>query len=599
MLDSRESSLHETGRASAPEEFHEVAPTPPQGLMRRMLPTRRGQGQQWSFSFLAMIALTALLVLGPILIMLMISLQQGAFGAHEGYGLDNWRTVLGSSRIRTSLWTTVNISLTRQAIAMVLGVWLAWVIARTDLPYARALEYGFWIAVFLPGLTVTLSWIMVLDPGYGLANQWLERLPFIDQGPFDIYSWWGIVWVHLVSGTLPVKIMLLTPAFRNLDAALEEAARSSGATTAQTMRHVVMPLLAPSLLIALVLGTIKSLEAFEIELILGTPRRIDVLSTEIYRQVRRATPAYATATATGMLALLLMIPAVVFQARYTAKKGQATLTGKSTSVPRSLGKWKWPTFAVVAGIVAMITVFPVVLVVLGTFMNIYGRFDATPTWTTANWQSIFANPSFMSALWNSTVLSFGTAFVAMSVFSIIAYTIVKTQLKGRTTMDYLVWLPSMLPGIIISLGYLVLFVRVPFLRPMFGTMWILIIVAALGAMTLTTQMIKANLIQIGAELEEAARAAGGSWIYTFRTIVLPIISPTLVVVGVLAFSQAIKTTGHVALLSTSRNQPLSILQLTQMADFNLEAASVVGVFILFGTVGVALLARSLGFRARG
>lgn len=599
MMDNPEGSLQGVRSERVLDGALRTQPGRVTDLVRRRLLPGRGQGQRWSFSFLAMIAFTALLVLGPIFIMLIISLQEGPFGAFTGYGLDNWREVLTSSRIRTSLWTTINISLTRQAIAMALGVWLSWVIARTDLPYARILEYGFWIAVFLPGLTVTLSWIIVLDPFYGLANQMLTSLPFIDEGPFDIYSWWGIVWVHLVSGTLPVKIMLLTPAFRNLDAALEEAARSSGATTGQTMRYVVMPLLAPSLLIALVLGTIKSLEAFEIELILGTPRRIDVLSTEIYRQVRRATPGYATATVTGMLALALMIPAVVFQARYTAKKGQATLTGKSTSVPRPLGKWKWPTFAVVATIVAMITVFPVVLVVLGTFMNVYGRFDATPTWTTRNWEEILANPSFLSALWNSTVLSFGTAFVAMSVFSIVAYSIVKTQLKGRATMDYLVWLPSMLPGIIISLGYLVLFVRVPFLRPMFGTMGILIIVAALGAMTLTTQMIKANLIQIGAELEEAARAAGGNWLYTFRTIVLPIISPTLVVVGVLAFSQAIKTTGHVALLSTSQNQPLSILQLTQMADFKLEAASVVGVFILFGTVGVALLARALGFKARG
>lgn len=599
MMDNPEGSLQGVRSERVLDGALRTQPGRATDLVRRRLLPGRGQGQRWSFSFLAMIAFTALLVLGPIFIMLIISLQEGPFGAFTGYGLDNWREVLASSRIRTSLWTTINISLTRQAIAMALGVWLSWVIARTDLPYARILEYGFWVAVFLPGLTVTLSWILVLDPFYGLANQMLTSLPFIDEGPFDIYSWWGIVWVHLVSGTLPVKIMLLTPAFRNLDAALEEAARSSGATTGQTMRYVVMPLLAPSLLIALVLGTIKSLEAFEIELILGTPRRIDVLSTEIYRQVRRATPGYATATVTGMLALALMIPAVVFQARYTAKKGQATLTGKSTSVPRPLGKWKWPTFAVVATIVAMITVFPVVLVVLGTFMNVYGRFDATPTWTTRNWEEILANPSFLSALWNSTVLSFGTAFVAMSVFSIVAYSIVKTQLKGRATMDYLVWLPSMLPGIIISLGYLVLFVRVPFLRPMFGTMGILIIVAALGAMTLTTQMIKANLIQIGAELEEAARAAGGNWLYTFRTIVLPIISPTLVVVGVLAFSQAIKTTGHVALLSTSQNQPLSILQLTQMADFNLEAASVVGVFILFGTVGVAFLARALGFKARG
>ncbi|WP_229730413.1 ABC transporter permease [Egicoccus halophilus] len=579
---------------------HDGIGSPKRGWRQRLFGrVTRGAGQHWSVPFLVLVAFIALLVIGPILIMLQISLQEGAFGASTGYGFEAWREVMANSRIRSSLLTTINISLTRQTIAMIVGVWLSWVIARTDLPYAKVLEYGFWVAVFLPGLTVTLSWIMVFDPFYGVANRALEALPFIQNGPFDIYSWWGIVWVHLVSGTLPVKVMLLTPAFRNLDAALEEASRSSGATSGQTMRHVVIPLVAPTLLVALVLGTIRSLEAFEIELILGTPRRIDVLSTEIYRLVRRSTPQYSTATVVGMISLVLMLPAVVFQRIYTARRGHATLTGKSTNVPRPLGKWKWPTFALIASMVFIMTIFPMAMVIMGTFMNIFGRFDATPTWTLDNWTTILNNRAFTGALWNSTVLSFGTAFVAMVIFSVIAYTVVRTQLKGRVFLDYMVWLPSMLPGIVISLGYLILFINVPFLRPMFGTMSILIVVAALGAMTLTTQMVKASLIQIGAELEEASRASGGNWFYTFRRVVLPLIAPTLAVVGVLAFSTAVKTTGHVALLSTSRNQPLSILQLNQMADFNLEAASVVGVFILIGTVGVALVARLLGFKARG
>jgi iron(III) transport system permease protein len=141
-----------------------------------------------------------------------------------------------------------------------------------------------------------------------------------------------------------------------------------------------------------------------------------------------------------------------------------------------------------------------------------------------------------------------------------------------------------------------MFLGTPILRPIYGTTFILILVAALGSITLTTQLIKGALLQLGSELEEAAWASGASWLHTFRHVVFPLIAPSMAVVGVLAFSAAARATSHVALLSTAANQPLSMLQLNLMADNNYEAASVVGVFILALTVGIALAARAFGLR---
>ena len=90
---------------------------------------------------------------------------------------------------------------------------IAWLLARTDLPGRSWIEFAFWAAFFLPSFTVTLSWILLLDPEYGLVNTALAALPFVGKGPFNIYSFWGIVWVHLVTGSLTVKVILLTPAF--------------------------------------------------------------------------------------------------------------------------------------------------------------------------------------------------------------------------------------------------------------------------------------------------------------------------------------------------------------------------------------------------
>jgi len=537
----------------------------------------------------------ALLVIYPVLILVANSFQVGTFGQATHLGLDNWSTALSSPRVWNALQNTVTLSIARQAIGLVVGVLVAWLLARTDLPGKYWLEFGFWVAVFLPTLTVTLGWIMVFDSFNGLANQLWQRL-FQVKGPFNIFSWWGIVWVHLVTGTIPLKVMLLTPAFRNMDATLEEASHAAGAGLWTTFRRVIVPVVTPTVLVVLLLGTIRSFEAFEIELVLGYEANIDVYSTLIYRQATSSPPQYGVATVLSILILAILLPIIVWQQRYSARHAVATITSKYRNQPRRLRTWRWPVFGVISGMVLIMTALPVVLVVLGTFMSVFGMFNVRDPWTLKSWQTVLHDVNFLNALWNSVVIAAATALVAMSAFGFIAYLIVRTRFAGRSALDFLVWLPSTLPGIVMGLGYLYLFLGTPFLRPIYGTAAILVIVAALGSITLTTQVLKTNLRQLGAELEEASAASGASWWHTLRHVVVPLMAPSLAVVGVLAFSAAARATSQVALLATHTTQPLSILQLNLLTDNNFEAASVIGVFILVLTVGVAIVARLLGLR---
>jgi iron(III) transport system permease protein len=544
---------------------------------------------------LLVLAVVALLVVYPVLILFFNSFQVGQFGTPTHFGFDNWTTALRSPKVLDTLKNTLTLSAARQGIGIVVGVLVAWLLARTDLPGRNLLEFGFWVAVFLPTLTVTLGWIMVFDSFNGLANQLWQWL-FGVKGPFNIFSWWGIVWVHLVTGTIPLKVMLLTPAFRNMDATLEEAAHTAGASTLATLRRVVLPIITPTILVVLLLGTIRSFEAFEIELVLGYEANIDVYSTLIYRQATSSPPEFGQATVLGMLILALLLPCIVWQQWYGARHSVATVTGRFKDQPQRLGRWRWPLFGVVGGMVLIMTALPVVLVVMGTFMSNFGMFNVRDVWTLKSWQTVLGDINFLNALVNSAIIASGTAVLSMVAFGLIAYIIVRTRFFLRSGLDFLVWLPSCLPGIVMGLGYLYLFLGTPFLRPVYGTTFILVLVASLGSITLTTQVLKTNLRQLGAELEEASATSGGNWWHTLRHITLPLMAPSLAVVGVLAFSAAARATSHVALLSTHNNQPLSILQLNLLSDNNFEAASVIGVFILLMTVGVACVARIFGLR---
>ena len=153
-----------------------------------------------------------------------------------------------------AMTNTFRLAITRQAIALLIGAFFAWLVARTDIPMKGTLEFLFWLSFFLPALPETMGWILLLDPKYGLLNQGLIGLGAVREPLFNIYSFWGIVWAHL-GGTVSVKVMLLAPAFRNLDAALEEASRISGASGWHTFFHIIVPVMMPAILVTTISGS--------------------------------------------------------------------------------------------------------------------------------------------------------------------------------------------------------------------------------------------------------------------------------------------------------------------------------------------------------
>ena len=109
--------------------------------------------------------------------------------------------------------------------------------ARTGVPAPEEM-FAFWLSFFLPALSTALGWMLLVDPRVGVLNQWVVDLLGVSQGPFNVYSFWGIIWVHLMAHAVSSKVILLTPAFRNLDTTLEEASRMAGATAWSTFRRV-------------------------------------------------------------------------------------------------------------------------------------------------------------------------------------------------------------------------------------------------------------------------------------------------------------------------------------------------------------------------
>jgi iron(III) transport system permease protein len=534
------------------------------------------------------------LVLTPLALMILNSFQIARPGQPIVWGLDGWVKAFSTPGIIKAITNTFTLAITRQAIALFIGSFFAWLIARTDLPMKGLLEFFFWLSFFLPALPETMGWILLLDPKYGLLNQGLIGLGLVNQSLFNIYSFWGIVWAHM-GGTVSVKVMLLAPAFRNLDAALEESSRISGASGWHTFFHIIIPVMMPAILVTTILGIIRSLEAFEIELLLGTPIGLQVYSTKIHELVTWEPPQFAPAMALSTVFLGLLLLMVAFQRRYIANRIYATVTGRGFSTRRTqLGRWRYPAFALVLSFALVITVLPTILLVTGTFMKLFGFFNIAEPWTLENWRATLNDPVLFRSLWNTLAIGLGSGVIGILFYSLIAYVIVKTRYRGRWLLDFLSWLPWSIPGILLGVALLWTFLQTKIFLPIYGTIYLLMVAMVIKSMPFGTQMIKSVLLQLGNDLEEASKVCGGTWIDTFRRVIFPLIMPALITVGLIGFISAARDISTVVLLGSGKSRTLSLLMLDFAAGAEFEKATVVAVMVVGLVVVAALIARVLG-----
>jgi iron(III) transport system permease protein len=540
-----------------------------------------------------LILVVGFLVLTPLFLMVLNSFQIARPGAPIVWGLEGWVKAFTTPGITKAMYNTLTLAVTRQAIALLIGSFFAWLIARTDIPWKGTLEFLFWLSFFLPALPETMGWILLLDPKYGLLNQGLHFLG-MGQSLFNIYSFWGIVWAHM-GGTVAVKVMLLTPAFRNLDAALEESSRISGASGRHTFFHIIVPVMMPAILVTTILGMIRSLEAFEIELLLGTPIGFQVYSTKIHELVTWEPPQYAPAMALSTVSLGFLLLMVALQRSYISNRSYATVTGRGFSIRRTyLGKWRTPAFLMVLLFALVVTVLPTILLIAGTFMKLFGFFNIADPWTLDNWRATAGDPVLLRSMWNTLAIGLGSGLVGIFFYSLIAYVIVKTRYRGRWLLDFLSWLPWSIPGILLGIALLWTFLQTKIFLPIYGTIYLLMIAMIIKSMPIGTQLIKSVLLQLGNELEEASKVCGGNWFDTFRRVILPLIMPALITVGLISFISAARDISTVVLLGSGKSRTLSLLMLDFAAGAEFEKATVVAVIIVAMVVGAALLARALG-----
>lgn len=568
------------------------------GLRSRMMTLRQ------SYYGLLIMALFLMTVgvynLVPALLILVNSFNVNQFGQPASYSLDNWRAAYSDPALFQAVWNTFRVYWTYTIISFPTAVLIAWILGRTRIPFSHGLELGFWLSYILPGLATTIGWIYAFDPYIGVVNTAARWFPFIDGPIFNIYSVEGIVFAHLMGNAISTKVMLLTPAFRNMDAALEEAAHVSGANQMRTLFRVTLPVMIPPMVIVFMLNVVRIFNSFETELLLGAPANFFVFSTKIFSLIRlQVPPEIGQATALSAITMLVIFLIIPVQRWMLHRRLYTTVSGHMRPSLISLGRpWQPLANGFVIFVVILLVPVPLAILIGGSFMSRIGFFDFNPPFTLENWAIVLMDRDLLRALRMTLLLAVFAGVGSPIFFSTIAYVIARKRWAGRTALDALIWISAAIPGLLSTVGLLWLILGTPFLRPLFGSTFLLTVIVVWSGMLIGVQIFKANFLQVSAELEDAARVAGAGWVRTYLTIWMPVLMPSMIMIGVLNFVAAANTTTSIILLASRDTRTLSILVLEWMSTGDAaryEAGGIGSLIITAITMSVAIAARKYGF----
>jgi iron(III) transport system permease protein len=545
---------------------------------------------------LMMCGLLGLFIISPVAYVLVNSFNIAGPGQTFRLGLSNWQHVFSVGQSLDSIATSLLLSL-RIPAGIGVGFLVAWLLIRVPIPARTFIEYSLWFTFFLPTVPMTMAWVLLLDPNYGILNQFVRILPFVPASVFSIYSLAGITWVNMTLATVPIMVLLLTPAVRRLDAAYEEAAEMSGASLPTTLRRITFPLLAPAIITALIAGFIVSLQVFEIEQILGVPANIFVYSTRIYALVNDQPPDFpgAMALSSAILVLLIML-AVAYQLQRRRFADRPTLAGKGFRLRSGTRpKWAYAASIVLVLLLTAGTFLPLAVLVLGSFMKLFGFFAIKEPWTVDHWAEVLGDPAFGSAAINSLWIGLAAGTIGVALYAVIAWALARGHVQPEGALSLLTWLPWAIPGLLLGLAYFYLLSATPPLRVLTGTLVPLLTVLTVQYMPLGVQIIRSSILQIAPEMEEAAMMSGARLITTFTRVTAPLIAPMLLSVFVLVFMNSLTNISTTVFLITPSTRTLPLLMFEWAISNKFENATVVGVVIALLSLGTVVAIR-LGAR---
>ena len=455
------------------------------------------------------ILVTAAAVLAPLSLIVYQSLLSAPFfDAVKTVGLDAYAFVFADPDFWSALVNSLLIAAGMTVIAVPLGAILAFVMERTDFPGKRWIEPVILVPSFVSPMVLSFGYVVAAGP-VGFYSVWATEV--FGAAPWGLYSLTGMA---VIAGLthVPNVYIYASSALKSLGSDVEEAARVAGASPFRVAVSVSLPLIAPALLFSAVLVFFLGIELFGLPLVLGDPEGHLVLSTYLYKLTNKlGTPSYHLMAAVAVCIVAMTIPLVLLQRRLmqNARK-YATIKGKAGRIrDLPLGRWKWFAIAVIGAWLIAAVIVPISGIALRAFVTNWGfGVNLAEAFTLDNFRAVFDEPTHVRAIWNTVLIGTVGGAITVACYTAIGFATHRRNDGWSRVVDYLVLVPRAVPGLLIGLAFLWVFLFFPPLAPLRKTIFSMWIAYTVVWLAYGMRLISSSLLQVSTELEEAARTVG-------------------------------------------------------------------------------------------
>jgi iron(III) transport system permease protein len=541
-------------------------------------------------------AVLAYLTLIPLGMLVYGSLKSGPPGVEGELTLRNYLVLFSGWRLAKPLLNSVIFSAGSSLLAFIGGLYLAWMLERTNLPWKGALYTCVLVPMIVPGLLTTVGWIMLFGRRSGLVNVIATQYLGFER-PIEINNMAGMIWV-LGTDQIPLAFLLLAAALRSFDPALEEAAMVAGSGIVRTTFRITLRVLLPAILAVWMITFVRAIENFEVPALIGLPAGILVFATEVYLATKNVPTDFGLASTFAVVYLAITAAGVILYLRWTSMSERfATITGKGyRPATFHLGRWRYPLALLTLGFCFVVFILPVLTVVWSSFLPFYMAPSATAlaSLTLDNYKRLWTLPLVQRALWNSFILGIASSTLTMLLTAVIAWILVRTAWRGKGLLDFLAFSPIAMPGMVLGIAILWLYLVLPL--PVYGTLWILLIAYVTKYLPYGMRACSSSMLQIKKELEEASEASGASWRHTFARVVLPLLAQGFVAGWIFVITHSFRELSTSIMLYRSGTEVISIVLFELWDAGQYPQLSAFGMVLVALLVAISLIARKVGGR---
>jgi len=466
----------------------------------------------------------ALVVFGPLgLIIYQSFLSEAFFSPTASPSLGAYQYVLADSGFHSAFGTSLLVSFGMTVIAVPLGSLLAFLLVRTDLPWKKFLEPWLLVPIFLSPVVLAFGYVVAVGP-VGFFSLWAKSL--LGTIPWRLYSLYGLI---VIAGLthVPHSFLYVSSALRSLDPSVEEAARVAGAGPWRIAATVSLPLVLPSILFSSALIFLLGFELFGLPLVLGDPAGLLVLTTYLYKLTNLlGVPSYHLMAVVALSIVALTFPLVYAQRRMLRTAGRfAVIGGKGQAFrPLPLGAFRWPAVGIVLLWLFVTVLLPLIGVALRSVVSQWGEgINITEVLTLDHFRELQNHPNLIRGIINTLLLGGIGGALSVGFYAIIGLAAHRWQSRWVSFLDYLVMLPRALPGLIVGLAFLWVFLFFKPIAPLRTTLFSLWIAYTVVWLAYGLRLISASLLQVKPELEEAARVIGAGQGKVYGDVTLPLI----------------------------------------------------------------------------